>query len=173
MTQLAESQSAYRAAFEQVQQETPDSGSGLAALRERAFNRFTEWGFPTTKLEPWRFTTSARSPRAICPGPCARGRGRPRSSCPLRPARCDLTGRLRGWSLRASVVEPGRPARGRRDSEPRDVLAADPTSLEPHLGQLAGFEGAASSFTALNTGLLHDGVVVRVGRAPWSRLPFT
>ena len=59
MTQLAESQDTYRAAFEQVQQEIAGGGPGPAALRQRAFTRFTECGFPTTRLEPWRFTNVA------------------------------------------------------------------------------------------------------------------
>ena len=163
MTQLAESQGAYRAAFEQVQQETLDSGSGLAALRERAFTRFTEWGFPTTKLERWRFTNV---------GPIAKGRF---ALATARAGEVDLAALARydlpGVTSRVVCVD-GRfapqlsnlgdlPA-GVEIRSLADVLAADPTSLEPHLGQLAGFEGAASSFTALNTALLHDGLVVRV-----------
>ncbi len=161
MTQLAESQDTYRAAFEQVQQEIAGGGPGPAALRERAFTRFTECGFPTTRLEPWRFTNVA---------PIARGRFSLAAESAVEPsalAPYDLSGMgprivCVDGRFAPQLSNLGDLPEGIEIRSLADVLTADPTSLEPHLGQLAGFDGAASSFTALNTGLLHDGLVIRV-----------
>ena len=161
MTQLAESQDTYRAAFEQGQQAIGAGGRGLAALRERAFTRFTEYGFPTTRLEPWRFTNV---------GPIAQGRFSPAAASAIDPvalAPYDLPGMGPRFVCVDGRFAPqlsnvGELPAGVEISSLADVLTADPASLEPHLGQLAGFDGAASSFTALNTGLLQDGLVLRV-----------
>ena len=164
MTKLAESQNTYRAAFELLKEEKPDNGGGLTALREQAFAKFTEWGFPSTNLESWRFTNVS---------PIAKGQ----FTLPPRHAdKVEISSLapydLLGMTSRVVCVDgrfaphlsglAGLPS-GIEVQRLSDVMAVDPKSLEPHLGQLAGFEDAASSFTALNTGLLQDGLVVRVG----------
>ena len=157
---LAESQDTYRAAFEQVQRQVV-GGAALTALRERAFTRFKETGFPTTKLEPWRFTNI---------GPIARQRFAVSAEDTL-DARALMEYELTGMGARAVCLN-GRfvPQPSSVDDVPAGVeieslahvLATDPLALEPYLGRLAGIDGAAASLTALNTGLLQDGVVIRV-----------
>lgn len=47
----------YIAAFEQVIQEVPEGA--IRSLRQEAFERFKELGFPTTKVEDWKYTDTA------------------------------------------------------------------------------------------------------------------
>ena len=57
-TQGAERYEEYLAEFERVSRENGGgAGAPLAELRQRAIARFGELGFPTKKLEEWRFTS--------------------------------------------------------------------------------------------------------------------
>ena len=88
-SQLAERHETYRTAFEQVRRESVEH---LSPLRERAFTRFAENGFPTTRLEAWRFTNV---------GPIAQ---RSRSAWP-RPATSTPERWLRSsWAASAALV---------------------------------------------------------------------
>ena len=160
-TQVAESQDTLRTAFDRLQRDSSDA-NGLGTLRARGFARFSEVGFPTTRLESWRFTnvgpvTQRRfavpaptqpEPSAITPfeltgveGPqivCVDGRYSPQLS--------SVGGLPAGVELRSLA----------------DVLATDPQVVDRQLAQLARFDDPAASFTALNTGLLQDGLVVRI-----------
>ena len=152
---------AFRAAFEQVRQESAGNGA-VGSLRARAFARFSEVGLPTTKLEPWRFTNvspiserrftmatthvvdaSALSP-FVLPGVDG-------------PRVVSIDGRyVDGLS---SVA--GMPA-GVEIGSLTTALATDGQLVESQLSRLAGFDDAAQAFTALNTSLFQDGVVVRI-----------
>ena len=160
-TQVAASQDTYRTAFDRLQRDSLDA-NGLGTLRARGFARFSEVGLPTTRLESWRFTnvgpvTQRRfavpapadpEPSAIMPfeltgveGPqivCVDGRYSPQLS--------SVGGLPAGVELRSLA----------------DVLATDPQSVVRQLAQLAHFDDPGASFTALNTGLLQDGLVVRI-----------
>ena len=162
MTQLVESRDSYRMVFDQVQRESPSNAGQIGALRERAFTQFAESGFPTTRLEPWRFTNIAPiartrfalaapesvDERAIGPYELV-GLNGPRVVC--------VDGR---FASQLSRVE-GLPA-GVEIRSLAEVLRTEPQTVEPYLGRLAGFDGPSAAFTALNTGLLQDGIVVRV-----------
>lgn len=57
VTQIAEKQNQYGAAFRAVQQQTNGAESGwLRRLRESAFDRFEQVGFPAPDLEEWKYT---------------------------------------------------------------------------------------------------------------------
>ena len=65
------------------------TGAWLQQLREAAFQRFTELGFPTTHDEEWRFTNVApiarikwdrRSPSVVCQPERSSGNPAPRLS---------------------------------------------------------------------------------------------
>lgn len=88
----------------------PGGPGWLGALRRRAFARFTELGFPTTKTEAWRFT----------------------SVRPIVETSWTLTGR-------APHTRPVR-SEGVSLSDLRQVIARDPEKIERYLGQIAGFE---------------------------------
>ena len=60
VARVAEHRDAYLAEFERVSRErNGDVLASLGRLREEAITRFGELGFPTTKLEEWRFTSVA------------------------------------------------------------------------------------------------------------------
>ena len=174
MTEVAESHEIYRTEFEQVQRQGAEN---LRSLRERAFGQFVHSGWPTTRLEPWRFTNVAPIARSRFRLPSVgTGVGGDNTAdvagaidhtqlAPFELAGIDgprvvcINGRfssaLSGASL--ATLPAGVEVRGLAD-----VLATNPALVESHLSKLAGFDTPASSFTALNTGLLQDGVVVRV-----------
>lgn len=168
MTQAAESQHPYRAAFEQIQQQ---GAVQLGALRERAFGHFVQSGWPTTRLEPWRFTNVAPIAKGhfhLPPTGAAGGAIDDLDAAALTPFE------LEGVDGARIVCVNGRYSPEQSEQGPHalppgvevqglaEVLATDPAAVEPYLAKLAGFDAAASSFTALNTSLLQDGVVIRV-----------
>ena len=55
MIQMATSAEGYAAQFEAIKEAVSLPGT-LAALRDDAFAGFGRLGFPTTRLEDWRFT---------------------------------------------------------------------------------------------------------------------
>ena len=134
----------------------------LRGLRERAFARFCETGFPTTHDEDWRFTNVSAISRADFTLPSD---GNLPSPADIRPftipgAACQL------------VFVDGRFARELSSFEnlPMDVKVAslaeqisrDPASLEPHLGRYLNIERDA--FCALNTAFLENGAYIHVPR---------
>ena len=61
VARIAERRDGYLAEFERVSRDrNGDVLASLGRLREEAITRFRELGFPTTKLEEWRFTSVAR-----------------------------------------------------------------------------------------------------------------
>jgi Fe-S cluster assembly protein SufD len=59
MAQVAERHEALVSSFEALRREQPSAPDWLATLRAGAFGRFLEQGFPTTRLEDWKFTNIA------------------------------------------------------------------------------------------------------------------
>lgn len=153
----------YLEAFSQVQQRSSRQPAWLRSLRENAFGRFCDMGFPTLKDEAWRFTNVA---------PIARESfGLPNAG----PS--DLTIEdLRPFLLSAAacrlVFVNGRFAAGLSDCDslPSGVeassLAAEidrnPDALEAALGKHLDLE--RNPFCSLNTALLEDGAFVRIAR---------
>jgi Fe-S cluster assembly protein SufD len=141
----------------------PPARVGLQSLRDAAFARFAELGFPNTHNEEWRFTNVA---------PIARTRF---STAPRYGA---------GFSLPAGVLagvaspahEAGRNsiqlvfANGQLVTRPESLpkglevagLDADPAAAAQHLGKYASF--ASDAFVALNTAMLAEGAFIRVAR---------
>ncbi len=151
----------YLDAFSAFEKTAPGRDLGwLRKLREDAFERFCEVGFPTTHDEDWRFTnvsaiakTSFRLasttgamnksdlerwslPGAACQLVFVDGRFRPELSF-LR----DLAGGIRVASL-------------------AEALNTNPASVEPHLGRYLNTE--RDVFAALNTAFLADGAFIHV-----------
>jgi Fe-S cluster assembly protein SufD len=60
VSQILKEQSAYAASFRALQEGSgADSPSWIERLRESAFSRFEQLGFPTTHLEEWKYTNVA------------------------------------------------------------------------------------------------------------------
>ena len=71
MTAVAEQTAAW---LEQFSRQSREGESWLRKLREEAFQRFSELGFPTTHDEEWRFTNVAPIARTQWNAPAASGR---------------------------------------------------------------------------------------------------
>ncbi len=133
----------------------------LSRLREDAFARFYETGFPTTRDEDWRFTNVS----AI-----ARTHFRPAG--PAKLTKKDVA----PWKLEGAAAQlvfvNGRYAPELSDVKklPKGVTVASlraqveqhPETLEKHLGRYADTQRDA--FVALNTAFLGDGAYVHVAR---------
>jgi Fe-S cluster assembly protein SufD len=131
----------------------------LVHLREAAIASFERLGFPTTKLEQWRFTSvTPISEKAFAV-----------ATDGLAGADAALTASLSGGAAVAVCVN-GRfaPKRSALDRLPNGVhvmsleaaLSSNPGLVEPYLGRL-GTPGT-QAFTALNTAFLRDGVVISI-----------
>ncbi len=152
---------AYGAAFEHVQRNAAGSGR-VHALRRLAFERFTELGLPTTKLERWRFTNI---------GPIAATTFDLSESVPVpdtavAPYIASLAGPaptcvfVNGQYSSALSTLNGLPD-GVVVGSLAEALASEAhLSVEAALGTAATVD--AEAFIALNTALLRDGAVVRI-----------
>src|SRR6266508_793703 len=92
----------------------PADPAWLAELRRNAFARFAQLGFPTARVEAWRYTSV-----------------RPIVETAWTPAE------------RAPRPVPLPPGDGVLVTSLRDAIARDPEKLHPHLAKLAGFEKSA------------------------------
>ena len=159
MAELAEGRDTYHTTFERVQRDVP-LPAFASDLRERAFARFNDLGFPTTKHEHWRFTNVAPiagTPFVLAPQaevPAAVLAPYQLASVP-GPRLVFVNGRYVAQRSAVSDLPAGLEVRSLAEA-----LATDAGALEPRLGQVAAFDHKA--FTALNTALLYDGAVVRV-----------
>jgi len=135
--------------------------AALPALRQRAFERFSTLGFPTTRDEDWHFTSvtpiAERTFKSFKASPSTLTLGE------LKPYLVDpewhrlvfVNGRLEpGLSQFA-----GLPA-AVSVSPISEMLREEPEWIQEHLGSIAGFDKAA--FTAMNMAFMQDGTVVRV-----------
>lgn len=59
VTQIIKEQNAYSAAFRAFQEQAGNDASWMNRLRESAFDRFEQLGFPTTGDEEWKYTNVA------------------------------------------------------------------------------------------------------------------
>jgi Fe-S cluster assembly protein SufD len=122
--------------FGEFEGERSAEPSWLAGRRRAAIERFGELDFPTAKSEEWRYTSVG--PIVATPWMLSRGvQGQPMLQTPSLPA-------------------------GVRVARLKDVLAIDPERLRRYLSKVAGCE--KSAFTALNTALFEDGLLVEIAR---------
>jgi Fe-S cluster assembly protein SufD len=133
----------------------------LKKLREDAFARFCDVGFPTTRDEDWRFTNVS-----------AIARTQFRAARPAKIAKKDVAARGIDGAAAQLVFLNGRyaPELSQAGKLPKGVTVAnladltekDPATLEKHLGRYADTQRDA--FVALNTAFLADGAYVHVAR---------
>jgi Fe-S cluster assembly protein SufD len=114
------------------------AGPWLQGLREDAFQRFLELGFPTTRDEDWRFTNVAPIARAAF----RVSQAQPRTAAEIFPATF-LNGKLAA-------------------AFPKGVRPATPEDLEAQLGQNVSYRNQA--FVALNTAFLEEIAAIRIDR---------
>jgi Fe-S cluster assembly protein SufD len=140
--------------------------AALCALRDRAFVRFTELGFPSMRQEAWRFTNV---------GPLARTafvRAAPRKVTAEQAAPWIYAGTAH-LVVVDGVVAPELSnleavPQGVRFGSLRDAIDAGGPAVEL-LGRHATFDDAP--FAALNTALFEDGVLLHVERGVVCEVP--
>jgi len=155
--QLAHYGTEYRRAVELG----PAQPAWVAQARESAFAQFERLGFPTTKLEQWRFTSVAPiAERAftLASDGIARADVQQPSplSAPIAHAVC-VNGR---FAPRLSHLD--RLPKGVRMLGLEAALASNPTLLEPYLAKLCLTQ--TNTFVSLNTAFLRDGIVILIDR---------
>jgi Fe-S cluster assembly protein SufD len=133
----------------------------LQLLREDAFARFSETGFPTTHEEDWRFTNVsavANTPFELAgPDTVSREQLAPFGSSEFACYLVFVNG-LFSQELSNTAMLP----KGVTVASLAAQLKNDPASLELHLGRYLNTQRDA--FAALNTALIEDGVYVHVPR---------
>jgi Fe-S cluster assembly protein SufD len=159
----------YRAAFERFADAPATNGGGqpwLVELRSEAMERFLALGFPTPRLEEWRFTDVSPITKASFGLPEA-------TQAPWLEA---LHPHLIGDDVPRLVFVDGRFAPG-LSRVPAGIVAMSlaealhdrPAEVRKHLATHATF--AERAFAALNTALWSDGAYVMVPRGVAVELP--
>ena len=150
-------------AFAQARARLP-GGAAIAAQRAAAFDVFAREGLPHRRVEDWKYTDlralmREAKPLASPPDAAAKAqrkdgrraarRRRSAAGWSLSTARsCRNCPMLRRWSLGLTVGSLA------------DALADGDPALAAHLGKLAPASDVA---VALNTALMGDGAVIRIG----------
>jgi Fe-S cluster assembly protein SufD len=135
----------------------------LVELRRRAAARFGELGWPSSRLEEWRFTNIAAVTRTRFerPGEAFDAAEVERLAAPHRLADAHelvfVDGRLRPELSAAPSALAGAEVGGLAELAARDFAR-----LEPHLGRHASF--VERPFAALSTALFEDGAALFVDR---------
>lgn len=153
------SASTYEKAFEAFARNGGGSPNWLASVRQDAYTRFSEAGFPTARDEEWRFTpVSPIVQGSFEPAPAAAVEADRLTPFifghPEWPRLVFVNGRYDAELSQLPEVE-----HGVRMGSLSEALSADP-SLEEHLARHAPVN--ESAFTALNTAFLRDGAFLHV-----------
>ncbi len=162
MEALAEETGLYRANFAAFEEERlHGEAQWLQKLRREAFSRFLDLGFPTTKVEAWKYTNV----RPITQTAWARATGVPVrsvSDSALRPWR--IPGAIElvfvNGRFTPKLSSPGTQEQVRVGSL-RDALAEQPETVKNWLGKVSPCE--ASAFAELNTAFFEDGAYLEIG----------
>jgi Fe-S cluster assembly protein SufD len=149
---------------------TGDNLPWLRKLREDAFARFCEAGFPTTHDEDWRFTNVsaiARTPFVLPAGLSEKSAHV--SEADLKPWRVESASTqlvfVDGQFVRELSRFGALPAKvvvSALKSELKEATGAHAKTLEVHVGRYLDIQ--RDPFSALNTAFVEDGAFVHVGR---------
>jgi Fe-S cluster assembly protein SufD len=136
----------------------------LARLREAGLDRFAALGFPTRKVEEWKYTDLAalrKVPFAPAPRPVAR---MDVGSLPTLVMGRQPVHRLVfvNGRFRADLTSVGKLPQGVQITGLANALGGDADALEGHLGRVGEID--AMPFVALNTAFIGDGFVLRLPR---------
>src|SRR5262249_46491447 len=126
----------------------------LRELREEAWDRFSNSGFPTSHDEDWRLTngsTIARTPFQLTWN-CA-VRSQELEQYRLGPAMCQLVF-VNGHFVRG-LSSVGKLPAGVKVNSLAQVIDSDPRAIEAHLGRY--LDTRRDAFCALNTAFAEDG----------------
>jgi Fe-S cluster assembly protein SufD len=165
MTQVAPQVSRYLAAFEALEAASAAaSPPWLHRIRREAITRFAEQGFPTVRLEDWKYTnvapivaTAFHVADTVPAGLPAQAVERLVVGEPAAHRLVFVNGRYSA-ALSSAAPLPG----GVRVASLAEALGTDAAVLDRHLGRHAAAEGTGHGFTALSTAIVHDGAFVQV-----------
>ena len=149
----------YAAEYRRSVEQGPAQPRWVAQARESAIAQFERLGFPTTRLEQWRFTSVAPIAErtfALATDGVAQAATDSRSqplSAPIAHAVC-VNGRFAPQL--SSARQRCRRACRFSGSKPRSP--SNPALVEPYLAKLSLTQ--TNAFTSLNTAFLRDGIVV-------------
>lgn len=133
----------------------------MQSLRQNAFARFSETGFPTTHDEDWRFTNVAAVANTAFelagPESVSKEQLEPFGTSQFDCCLVFVNG-LFSQELSSLAALP----KGAAISSLAAQLRNDPASIEQHLGRYLNIERDA--FAALNTSFIEDGVYIHVPR---------
>ncbi len=152
----------YRSHLARVEKsDAGDAFRWLQPLRQAAFTRFCELGFPTIRDEEWRFTNTAPIARTVFdPAPSSEGvETNNMAPFTLRESGAHRVVFVNGRFAPELSVAGSLPS-GTIISGLSDAARKHRFIVEAHLGQYASVENHA--FTALNTAMLEDGAFVYV-----------
>jgi Fe-S cluster assembly protein SufD len=158
----AAQQDAYFAAFAAREKAAGREPAWLRSLRREALDRFGELGFPTTRVEEWRFTNVSAiantrfEPARPVPAESVRKAFNTFALCELPCSRLVFVNGHYTPELSAVGRLPG----GVKVSNLAAELAAGNPALEEHLGRHANFQN--HPFIALNTAFIEDGAFIEV-----------
>ncbi len=126
----------------------------LHGLKRTALARFAELGFPTTRVEEWKYTNLAPLARTVFAPAAYFPHAAPQSPCWVET--------LGGVVVRTLNGAPVTAAGERRFTigSLRTAWQQTPELVERHLGRYAAFDRHA--FLALNTAFFDDGVLIRI-----------
>src|SRR5688572_17097490 len=147
----------YAAEFQRAMAQAPSQPKWVAQARESAIAQFERLGFPTTRLEQWRFTSVAPiAERTFAlagehTSPATTPQTEPLSA-PIAHGVC-VNGRYAAQLSRTEALPAGVQLLGLQAA-----IASNPGLIEPYLAKLSLTQ--TSAFTSLNTAFLRDGVVL-------------
>jgi Fe-S cluster assembly protein SufD len=146
----------YAAEYRRSLEKGPAQPRWVAQARESAIAQFERLGFPTAKLEQWRFTSVtpiAERTFALAKDGIAGATHQTQAlSAPIAHAVC-VNGRFAPQLSQLGALPKGVQLLGLEEA-----IASHPTLIEPYLAKLSLTE--TNSFTSLNTAFLRDGVVL-------------
>ncbi len=148
---IAQENGLYRDAFAALERGRRDEPAWLRRLREEAFTRFSELGFPSAKVEAWKYTNTA---------PIAEKVWTPATGLPARDTISEPA--LAPWRIPEAIEIVFVNGRFSKKHSPPlaaqagvtvgslvDLLAASPGKLEAGIGKQAA--GEVSAFGSWNT----------------------
>lgn len=142
---------------------TPSVPLWFKQMRLAGLETFRQLGFPTKRLEDWKYTDTtpiAREAFRLSPRPSDTALPRELRQRAFLPG-CATLVFVQGWPLATQASEAVSPGQVRLLSL-HDALAQEEAHLRHVLGSCA--PASESSFTALNTALLDQGAYVRVAK---------
>jgi Fe-S cluster assembly protein SufD len=149
----------YTAEYQRAVGQTPAQPRWLLQAREHAIAQFERLGFPTSRLEQWRFTSVAPiADRAF--GLATDGVAKLDKTLALPMSDAPALAVLVNGRFSAQLSSLASLPTGVKVLSLEDVLASNPGLVEPYLAKLTPTQ--TNAFTSLNTAFLRDGVVISI-----------